>query len=155
MVRTRVATGVLVITVTLGGCATPDSAQSDPLNRAQSLWSARTDFVGDNSRVAELADQAGFGPAGTYSLSLQTQQSPYAMTVAFDHLDKPFDTVDFSAVATLMLGLVANLDKVSVTSDDHSYSLTASNASKLLGYDVKELGRDETRLAAYLDLARD
>ncbi len=153
--RTRVATGVLVITVTLGGCATPDSAQSDPPNRAQSLWSARTYFFVDNSRVAELADQAGFGPAGAYSLSLQTQQSPYAMTVAFDHLDKPFDTVDFSAVATLMLGLVANLDKVTVTSDDHSYSLTASDASKVLGYDVKELGRDETRLAAYLDLARD
>ncbi len=151
--RTRVATGVLAVAVTLGGCATPDSAQSDPTNRAQSLWSARTDFVGDNSRVAELAHQAGFGPAGTYSLSLQTEQSPFAMNVAIDHLDKPFDTVDFSANATLMLGLVANLDKVSVTSDDHSYSLTASNASKVLGYDVKELGRDRTKLAAYLDLA--
>ncbi len=149
------ATGVLAVAVMLGGCATSDSKQSDPPNRAQSLWSARTDFVGDNSRVIELADQAGFGPAGTYSLSLQTRQWPYAMTVALDHLDKPFDIVDFSANATLMLGLVANLDKVSITSDDDSYSLTTSDASKALGYDVKELGRDEAKLAAYLDLARD
>ena len=67
----------------------------------------------------------------------------------------PFDTVDFSADATLMFGLVADLDKVPVTSDDRSFSLTASDASKVLGYDVKELGRDETELAAYLDLARD
>jgi len=51
--------------------------------------------------------------------------------------------------------LVASLDKVSVTSDDHSYSLTASDASKVLGFDVKELDRDEGKLAEYLDLARD
>ena len=155
VVRARVAAGVLVIAVTLGGCATPGSAQPDSPNRAQSLWSARTDFVGDNSRVAQLADPAGFGPAGTYSLSLQTQQSPYAMTVAFTHLDKPFDAVDFSASSTLMLGLVANLDTVSVTSGDHFSSLTASDASTALGFDVKELGRDEAKLTAYLDLSRD
>lgn len=154
-VRPRVAIGVLIVALTPGGCAAPGPAQSDPPNRAQSLWSARTDFVGDNSRVAGLADQAGFGPAGTCRRSLQTQQSPYAMTVNFGHLEKPFDDVDFSTNATLVLGLVANLDKVSVTSEDHSYSLTAPDASTTLGYDVKELGRDETRLVAYLDLARD
>jgi len=146
---------VLVIAATLGGCATPDSEQSASANTVQSLWSARTDFVGDNSRVADLADKAGFGPVGTYSLALQTQQSPYAMTVAFDHLDKPFDNVDFSADATLMLGLVANLDQVFVTSDEHSYSLRAADASRALGFDVKDLGRDRTKLAAYLNQARD
>ncbi|WP_158274470.1 DUF4825 domain-containing protein [Cellulomonas sp. WB94] len=155
MLRAQVAVGALLIAVTLGGCAPSGAEKSDPPNRVQSLWSARTDFVGDSSRVAELADQAGFGPAGTYSLALQTKQAPYAMTVAFDHLDKPFDDVDFSANATLMLGLVSNLDMVSVTADDHSYSLTASAASTSLGFDVKELGRDETKLEAYLDLARD
>jgi hypothetical protein len=77
------------------------------------------------------------------------------MTVVFERLDKPFDDVDFSAGATLMLGLVANLDTVSVTSGEHSYSLTASDASTALGFDVKELGRDEAKLAAYLDRARD
>lgn len=129
--------------------------QPDQSARAKSLWSARTDVAGGSSRVDALANQAGFGPAGTFSLSLQTQQSPYALTVAFDHLDKPFDEVDFSADATLLLGLVANLDTVSVTSGGHAYSLPASDASTTLGYDVKELGRDETTLASYLVLARD
>lgn len=152
--RTRVAIGVFAVAVTLGGCATPVSAQSDPPHRTQTLWSARTDFVGDFSHGFALAGQAGFGRTGTYHLFLQTQQPPYAMIVDFNHLDKPFDNADFSANATLMLGLIANLDKISVTSDDHSYSLTASNASKVLGYDVKELGRDRTKLAAYLDLVR-
>ncbi len=153
--RARLVTGVLVIAGVLGGCATTGSEQQGSPSRAQSLWSARTDYVGDNSRVAQLAYQAGFGPAGTYSLSLQTQQSPYVMTVGFDHLDKPFDDVDFSADATLMLGLVANLDQVSVTSDGHTYSLTASDASTALGFDVKDLGRDKARLTAYVDRSRD
>lgn len=153
--RARVATGVLVIGLLLGGCATPNSEQPDQSARAQSLWSARIDVLGDSSRVAALANQAGFGPAGTFSLSPQTPPPPYALTVTFDHLDKPFDDVDFSANATLMLGLVANLDTVSVTSGGHSYSLTASDASTALGYDVKKLGRDEATLASYLDLARD
>ena len=149
------ATGVLVIGLLLGGCATPNSERPDKSARAQSLWSARTDVVGDSSRVAALANQAGFGPAGTFSLSVQPQQPPYALTVTFDHLDKPFDNVDFSGNSTLMLGLVANLDTVSVTSGDHSCTLTASDASTALGYDVKKLGRDEATLASYLDLARD
>lgn len=139
----------------LGGCSTPDTAQSGPSSEAQSLWSARTDYLGDNSRVAELANRAGLGPAGTYSLSLQTQHAPYSMTVTFDHLDKPFDSVDFSGNATLMLGLITNLDTVSITSDGHLYSLTAADASTALGYDVKELGRDQAKLAAYVDFARE
>ena len=147
--KRRVSVGVLVIAVTLGGCA-PDSP-----DMTDALWSARTEFVGDSSRVAALANEAGFGRAGDYSLSLQTRQKPYALTVTFDHLDKPFDDVDFSTDATLMLGLVANLDTVSVTSDDRFYSLTASDASTALGFDVKELGRDEGRLADYLGLAAD
>ena len=141
--------GALVIAVTLGACAT------HPPDMAQTLWSARTEFVGDNPRVPALADEAGIGIAGDYTLALQTQQAPYAITVTYDDLDKPFEDVDFSTNATLMLGLVANLDNVSVTSDEHSYSLTASDASTVLGFDVKDLGRDERRLAEYVGLARD
>lgn len=146
---------MLGIAVLLGGCSTPNDEKSDPPGGAQSLWADRTDFVGDNSRVAALVDHTGFGPAGTYALSLQSKQTPYSITVAFDHLDKPFVDIDFSAEATLVLGLVANLDAVTVTSDDSAYALTASEASAALGFDVKELGRDQTMLAEYLDRARD
>jgi hypothetical protein len=153
--RTRAATVVLVVAVTLTGCASLRAGESDSPDRALALWSARTEFVGDNSRVADLVDRTGFGPAGTYSLSLQTQRSPYAITVAFDHLDKAFDDIDFTMDASLMLGLVENLDQVSVTLGSHSYSLTADDASAELGYDVKALGHDKATLQMYLDLARD
>jgi hypothetical protein len=102
-----------------------------------------------------LVREVGPGSEGSYSLELQTARPPYAMTVAFTRLDKPFDDTDFSGRATLLLGLVANLDEVSVTSGGHAYSLTSAGASKELGYDVKELGRDRGKLTAYLDSSRD
>jgi hypothetical protein len=119
------------------------------------LWSARTAYPGDNSHVAALVSAAGFGPEGTYSIALQTGAPPYGVTVVFQTLDKPFADIDFSVNATLLLGLVGNLDQVSVTSGQRTYSLSAVGASHRLGYDVKVLGRDRSKLTAYLDADRD
>lgn len=155
MVGCRVAAVVVLIGVALSGCGTSTSEQSDASSKAQSLWSARSAYVGDNSRVAALASEVGLGSEGSFSIVLQTAKPPYAMTVAFTRLDKPFDRTDFSGQATLLLGLVANLDEVSVTSGEHVYALTAAGASEQLGYDVKDLGRDQSKLTAYLDSNRD
>jgi hypothetical protein len=154
-VGSRVAAVVLLIGVALTGCATSSSEQSETSSKAQSLWSARSAYVGDSSRVAALVREVGPGPEGSYSILLQTAKPPYAMTVALTRLDKPFDRTDFSGQATLLLGLVANLDEVSVISGEHAYSLTAAGASEELGYDVKDLGREQSKLRAYLDSSRD
>ena len=139
--------------VTLTGCGGSPNELDVP-SRAQSLWSSRVSDLGDSSRVAALTREVGPAP-GSYSISLQTAKPPYALTIALERLHKPFDATDFSEPATLLLGLVANLDKVSVTSSGHAYSLTAADASKDLGYDVKELGKDQRRLTAYLDANSD
>jgi hypothetical protein len=146
---------VLLIGVALTGCGTSVSERSDTSRQAQSLWSARSANLGDSSRATALVSEVGLGPAGSYRIELQTARPPYAMTVAFTRLDKPFASTDFSGNATLLLGLVANLDKVSVTSGAQAYSLTSAGASRKLGYDVKELGRDRSRLTAYLEASRD
>ncbi|WP_169925311.1 DUF4825 domain-containing protein [Sanguibacter antarcticus] len=146
--------GVLAVAIALGGCA-PSSEQSEPLTRTESLWAARTEFVGDNSRMIALTHEAGFGTVGDFTLSLQTKEEPYGLTVVLDALDTSLDTVDLSSETTLVLGLVSNLEVVSVTSGAQSYSLTADEASDALGFDVKELGTDEARLEEYLDLSDD
>jgi len=146
---------LLLIGVALTGCGTSASERSDGSSQAQSLWSARSAYVGDSSRTTALVREVGFGPQGSYLVELQTAKPPYAMTVAFTRLDKPFDATDLSGNATLLLGLVANLNEVSVTSAGHGYSLTSAGASKELGHDVKELGRDQGKLTAYLDASRD
>lgn len=154
-VGSRLAAVVLLIGLMLTGCSTPDSGQSGVASRADSLWSARTAYVGDNSDVAALVRAAGFGPEGTYSISLQTADAPYGLTIAFRSLSKPFDDVTFNESATLVLGLVANLDHLSVTLGERTYSLTTAGASKELGYDAKDLGRDKTKLVAYLQSNED
>lgn len=151
----RVATGLLVIGLALTGCTSPGSDPGDVVSRTQSLWSARTSYTGDNSRVAALVGAVGFGGSGAFSIELETQQPPYGVTVAVRDLGKPFESVDFAEQATLLLGLVSNLDHVAVTSGTQRYALTAAEASKKLGFDVKDLGRDQQKLSAYLERQRD
>lgn len=150
----RLAVLAVLMVVALTGCGGAPEV-SEGRSRAESLWSSRTPYVGDNSRVAALVREVGPAPEGSYSISLESAKPPYTLTIQMEHLDKPFADTDFSEQATLLLGLVDNLDEVSVTSGEHAYSLTADAASGELGYDVKELGRDQRRLTAYLDANRD
>ncbi len=144
----------LLLLVAMTGCGGSPKDPDVP-SRAQSLWSSRIRYLGDSSRVEALVREVGPVPEGSYSIGLQTANPPYALTIEVERPHKPFDATDFSEPATLLLGLVTNLDKVSVTSSGHAYSLTAAAASQDLGYDVKELGRDLSRLSAYLDANRD
>jgi len=105
--------------------------------------------------VAALVRDVGLAHAASYSMKLQTAKPPYEMTIYLERPDKPFDATDFSDQATLLLGLIANLEKVSISSGNDNYSLTTAAASQDLGYNVKRLGRDRKMLAGYLDQASD
>ena len=136
--------------VALTGCTTGgEPAPTDAASQADSLWQGRTAHLGDNSKVVALIADAGFGSMGTQTLTLHTASTPYALTVTYTALDKPFDTIDFTRPATLLLGTIANLNRVEVTSGTDSFALTSAEASAKLGFDVKELGRDEAKLTAY------
>jgi hypothetical protein len=138
--------------VALTGCTTgrePVPAPADAVSRAHSLWQDRTLHVGNNSKVVALTADAGFGSMGTHTLALHTTAPPYAVTVAYSALDEPFETIDFTTPATLLLGTIANLDRVEVTSGTDSFALTAGEASTKVGFDIKVLGRSEAKLAAY------
>jgi hypothetical protein len=105
--------------------------------------------------VVALVRQVGPGPEGTYSVALQTAKPPYALTVDLQRVDKPFSDTDFAEPATLLLGLVDNLAKVRFTHDSQEYSLTATQATRSLGYDVKELGRNQGTLTSFVDRNHD
>lgn len=160
----RTLAAVLLGGIALAGCTSPGTSPggTGTPSRADELWKQRTDFVGDNSRVIWLTRAAGFGPDGSYTISLQTATKPYGLTVTFDKgangteaTDKPFDQTDFTSASTLLLGTVANLDAVHVKAPGHSFDLTAAQATKQLGYDVKTLGRDQQKLTAYVDALDD
>ena len=157
MVRNVVGSLVLAA-VALSGCtSSPGDAQGTGASatvgsdtQAQALWAHRTAYVGDNSKVISLVDDAGFRSTGSYALSLWTTSKPYVVTITVTDPAKPFETIDFSAPATLLLGTVTNLDAVHVTSGGKTYSLTAGQATATLGHDVKTLGTDRAALDRYL-----
>jgi len=152
-VRTTVATVATLALATLvasAGCGTADTADS-----AESLWAARSPHVGDNSRVASLVEALGVGGSGGYDLELQTARAPFGLTVTVQDPEKPFADTDHSGDATLLLGLVANLDEVTITAGPDAFSLSTDAASQELGYDVKQLGRDRAALERYLEQAED
>ncbi len=134
----------------LAGCATspPDS---DTVTRSQALWDARTEFVGDNSRVAALVSLTSPAPEGKYTLSLETDRTPYGLTVHLIDPGKPCRDISSEQSEQLLLGLIANLDRVTVTCEGEAHTATASDASTALGFDVKTLVQDKDQLAAYLD----
>jgi len=152
-VRTGLAAAASLVLLVAGGCGgSPDDP--DAASRAESLWAARVAYVGDNARVTSLVDQTLAGASG-YTVELHTAAPPYALTIALEDLDEPFDDTDFSSQATLLLGLVANLDEVSVTAGQDGYSLSAAAASRDLGHDVKQLGQDQSSLVRYLERTSD
>lgn len=147
--RARIGAAVLIALVALSGCG--DSAISpQATSRAKSLWSMRSAYVGDSSRVSALVRKVFPASAFGYTLSLRTEAHPFTVTVRIDRIAKPIQLVDFSEQATLILGLIANVDVVTVVSADTSYALTASDATMSLGYDVKDFGRSEVRLESYI-----
>lgn len=146
--------GVCLVVVGAVGCG-GSSAKPDVAVHTQSLWSFRSPYVGDNSRVAALVSEVGVARAGSYIISLQTAKSPYRLTIALKGTEKPFAATNFSDQATLLLGLIGNLDEVSISSGPSRYVLTTGAASKKLGYDVKRLGQDKVTLSQYLDKRND
>lgn len=152
--KTGLAAAASLVLLALGGCG-GSSEHPNAASSAESLWAARVPYVGDNSRVTSLVNETGLAGVGSYSIELHTAEPPYALAIALKDPDKPFDATDFSGQATLLLGLVANLNEVSITAGQDRYSLSAAAASQDLGYDVKQLGRDQPSLVRYLERASD
>lgn len=146
---------LLLASTVLAGCGGGQPHDDAAARQVKALWADRTPYTGDNPKVVALAQDAAFGPTGSYTIALQTDTVPYSATVSFSQLEKPFDTIDFSSSATLLLGTVGNLGEVSVRFEGTSYTLTAGSASMKLGYDVKALGRDQQRLSGYVQSLQD
>lgn len=146
---TIVAAGALV-----AGCS-PSPRTGAELTHSQALWDARTAYVGDNSRVAALVSLTGPFPQGSYTLSLETTSTPYGLTINVTTPDKPCSDVSSEQAQRLLLGLVANLDRVTVRCEGETHTETVVEATRALGFDVKVLGRDRDRLAAYVEGAAD
>ena len=99
----RSAAIALLMVVALTGCGGSPEEPHEP-SRAQSLWSSRTPYIGDNSRVAALVREVSPAPEGSFSIGLQTAKPPYALTIEMERLDKPFDRLQRTGDAPARVG---------------------------------------------------
>jgi hypothetical protein len=146
------ATAAVMIGVRSSGGTTPDA--SDPRAganaRAERLWDSRTAYVGSNSKVTALVENAGFADAGPYALTLRTEARPYGVTIRYIADTSKVTPTGIEPSAFLLLGTVSNLQEVRVLAGSTDHVWTAAEASRRLGYDVKVFGKDRSKLAAYV-----
>lgn len=119
-------------------------------NEAANLYKLRLDYLGDNSGVSRLVQATGLEFAGDYTLELKTSEKPYGLKLNYSSVNDKFEIIDFSQYSTELLGLIKNLDYVEITDGKSTYKLTAAEASKTLGHDVKKFGTDPSKLEQYL-----
>lgn len=117
----------------------------------EDLFASKSEYIGDNSAVAQLIGKTGFGGLGNYSIELKTSMEPYGLRIIYSPSVVGINELDHSLDAILLLGLVKNLGYVEVISGDFSYILSSSDASDMLGYDVKDLGESRENLMEFLD----
>ncbi|MBW8381979.1 MAG: DUF4825 domain-containing protein [Youngiibacter sp.] len=117
----------------------------------EDLFASKTDYIGDNSAVAQLIKKTGFGALGNYSIELETNMEPYGLRIIYSPSVEGISELDHSLDATLLLGLVKNLGYVEVISGDFSYTLSSSDSTDTLGYDVKDLGESRENLMEFLE----
>ena len=92
---------------------------------AWALYQARTSYVGDASAVGKVlaAVDTWYGPYIEYTISLQTDQEPYGLTIHFDDItahmskDSVIRVTDqrMYTLAPTLLALIGNLERVQWT----------------------------------------
>lgn len=92
---------------------------------AWALYQAQTPYVGDNSAVGRVlaAVDTWYGPYIEYTISLQTDQEPYGLTIHFDDItahmskDSVIRVTDqrMYTLAPTLLALIGNLERVQWT----------------------------------------
>ena len=97
----------------LTGCTFAAGPDSFVDRRAAALFGARIAYLGDFSRVALLVNEVEPTSVGSQTIELQTARPPLGLTINLGQLAEPFASIDFSESATVLIGLIANVEEVS------------------------------------------
>lgn len=123
-----------------------DSIQYFDVHEEQlhNLWDDKTDYIGENDNVVKLASDVGFRD---YTVELETEKEPYGLIVKVKDDDIP---ENLERECVLLLGLIDNLDHVTIITDSNTYTMNVDQARSVLKYDVKKLNKSKPLLERYL-----
>lgn len=120
---------------------------------AEELYAAKVEYLGNNSAVSALIGKTGLAVLGDYSIELETSMEPYGLKIIYSSTLEDLSELDLNPDAILLLGLIENLDHVIITSGDVEFTLNAAEASDMLGYDIKDIGKSREALLEFLEIS--
>lgn len=120
-------------------------------NLTDELYSYRTEYVGDNSKVGNIVSRLEFPKEYNYkSMEILSKEEPYGLKLYFtENQDKDFEASieEFKVSSTIIFSLIDNLDKVTYILENEEIVIGTlereyidSITISVLGMNTKELG---------------
>lgn len=151
---------LLILAVANTGCTyiqkdsvnqTNNKVESNETKTFDEYYSARVQYVGNNSEVIDLLNRLGVGDLGEYTIALQTDKEPYRLTVQYSTLknegdQEKFKTLDKINYAYFALALIDNLSTIDINYGTFNYHLTIDDANKMVSGNIKDYGSSSEKL---------
>jgi beta-lactamase regulating signal transducer with metallopeptidase domain len=141
-----------VIIVIIAGVIfiTNPKTKAEPKSYEETLYSYKTPYVGDNSKVSNIVQNLPLPEGYVYNgIELQTNKKPYGVTVKYKHESKNVVTLDGDSLYNLlyrnsiiMFSLIENVDYIEFKSEINTKTFTKDMADELIGKDVYSLSKD-------------
>ncbi len=138
---------------------------TEHVDPAQQLLENKTAYVGDATKVGNIAQLLEFPPGLDYDhLELDTESTPYAVTVILktdvetrEHYEELLHQSAFQRNALIMFALIENMEGVNFRlsdgeDDDYSISYSRDWANDLLGEDVRRFAENKESFAEFLEM---
>lgn len=153
---------ILVVTIVGLGLLTNPITKKAEVGTVEKLWEGRTNYIGDNSAVANLVRLLSVPDDLQYEyIQLYTDERPYGVEIVykvskeeFEDLDEEFDSV-FGKNALILLALIENADEVKfgILEDEEGSSLSFKYynfekewADKTVGGNIKDYSQSLEKL---------
>lgn len=118
------------------------------VDNVDSLWKHKTEFVGDNSKVINILNEAGAKDIGDYKIEIESGKKPYGLKVNYENV-KDMDPAQLEKLTAVTMGLVGNLERMQINADGKAYDYTIDEINKMFNMDVKDLSKDKQKLKSF------
>lgn len=145
--RTIVILSTLIFFILIfTGCQKNTNIKNQEEEKFQAYYNSRIQYIGENSKVAELLDIIGVGSLGEYNIALKTDSEPYGLTINYTNLKNEGDEAKFKNLerieyAYFALALIENLNVIDINYKGYNFHLTTDEANKFIQGDIKDYGK--------------
>lgn len=150
----------LVLTLSVGilaGCSKKEVKVEN-----ENIYSYKTEFVGDNSKVVGIVSNLEYPKNYTYnSIEMKTDKKPYTLTVYLDEKE-PDETREFFTQAATTFALIDNLDEINYAVKETEETLEQFNRIDVNTVlrengekETEELGKSEKDLKNFIEKQKD